>query len=328
MIFYFLILLVALIFSKPNKSSFVLHLVILAIISLKGNVGPDFSGYFNRYLYFDPVLSLAQSRGEVMWYFLEYFTYNFNWDYQAYTLFTGVVGVGFLYAAQKNINYLGFVFFIFQIVLIQLGLSGMRQFIATCILIYIVSDYLYNSRKYPWKFIFYILLASSFHISALTMIFILPFLYKLLKWQVLILLVFGSVALFSEIITSAIDTYDTRYLQNSRDSVGAWFRFIVTVIVIFFGFKGASSRLRNLGKVILILGIILGIVNTIGLHRYNYYFFPVGLLLLIKNYQLGNIKKLTMNKVYIITLFYFFSWWSFSSHAIHFMPYNFFFTNN
>ena len=91
--------------------------------------------------------------------------------------------------------------------------------------------------------------------------------------------------------------------------------------------KGASSRLRNLGKVILILGIILGIVNTIGLHRYNYYFFPVGLLLLIKNYQLGNIKKLTMNKVYIITLFYFFSWWSFSSHAIHFMPYNFFFTN-
>ena len=328
MIFYLLILLVALFFSRTNKGSFLLHLIILAIISLKGNVGPDFGGYFNRYLYFDPLLSLTQSRGEIMWYFLEYCTYTFKWDYQIYTMFTGVVGVGFLYAAQKNINYLGFVFFIFQIVLIQLGLSGMRQFIATCILIYIVSDYLFNSKKSPWKFIFYILLASSFHISAMTMIFILPFLYKLHKWQILTLLLLGAIVLSSEIINSAVETYDIRYLQTSRDSFGAWFRFVVTVLIIFLGIKGASSKLRNLGYVILILGVILGIINSVGLHRYNYYFLPVVFLLLIKNYQLGNIKKWTMNKVYIITLFYFFSWWLFSTHAIHFIPYNFFFSNN
>ena len=325
MIFYFLFLLVALIFSKSKKSSFILHFIILLIISLKGKVGPDFGGYFNRYLYFDPVLSFNQSRGEVMWYFLEYLTYTFNWGYQAFTFITGVVGVGFLYVAQKNINYLGFVFFIFQIVLIQLGLSGMRQFIATCILIYIVSEYLFNSKKHPWKFVFYILLASSFHISALTMIFVLPFLYKLLKWQVFILLIFGAVALFSEIIFLAVDTYDTRYLQSSRESGGAWFRFILTGTIILLGLTGTSSKLKNLGKVILVLGIILGIINSIGLHRYNYYFLPIALLLLIKNYQLGNIKKLTMNIVYILTLFYFFSWWSFSSYAIHFTPYNFFF---
>ena len=242
-----------------------------------------------------------------------------------YTVFTGIIGIGFLIMAQHKIKYLGFLVFVFQILIVQLGLSGMRQFIAACILIYAVSIYMFEYQKSFYKFLLLIVLAGTFHISALTMVFILPFVFKLKKRQLFLIIILGLAALSTEILTESVDKYDTRYLEGTRVSLGAWIRFCITLIIIKLGLKKVNKNLFYLGLTIAAFGLILGVVNTIALHRFNYYLLPIACLILIKNYRHGLINPIKMKYVYVLSVFYLLFWFSFSKYAEAFIPYNVFF---
>jgi hypothetical protein len=328
MLFYFCILLILLAFSTKKKyskaTSFIPHFIIMGMIAFKGEVGPDYFGYLHRYTYFDPVTSFLKTKGEIGWYFVEYFTHINQWGYQMYTAFTGIIGLGFLIKAQHKIKYLGFLVFIYQLIFVQLGLSGLRQFIAVCILIYAISICLFENQKSIFKFIALILFAATFHISILAMGFVLPFLFKLKKRHVLLIILLAVVGFSMQILEDSVDKYDTRYLEGTSVSAGAWVRFIITTVIILLGIKKVNKKLYNLGITIIIFGAILGVVNSVALHRFNYYFLPVACLILIKNYKLGIINPIKMKYVYIISILYFLFWFSFSKYAESFIPYNIF----
>ena len=210
-------------------------------------------------------------------------------------------------------------------IVVQLGLSGMRQFIAVCILIYTISIYIYGNQKSIFKFTILIFLAASFHISVLSMFFVLPFIHKLRKGQIILIVIFCIIGLSSDVISSVNEKYDTRYLEGVRVSAGAWIRFAISCVIIFFAVKKAPKKMVNLGLVIICFGIILGIVNTIALHRFNYYFLPIVCLMLIKNYKLGNLTYRRMNYIYALSAFYFLFWFKFSDYSSCVIQYNFFF---
>ena len=301
------------------------HLIILLMITLKGTVGCDYTGYLNRYFQFNPILSFQKSTGEYGWYLVEYITYTFSLDYQAYTIAAGAIGLSFLFMAQRKIRYIGFLVFIYQMILVQLGLSGVRQFVAVCILTYAVSIYLFDDQKSFVKFILLIILAASFHISSLAMFFILPFIHKLKRWHIVFIIILCVAGISSDILSSASEKYDTRYLEGSSVSAGAWIRFSITTMLTYFAIKNAPKRLRYLGMTIIIFGIGIGIVNSVGLHRFNYYFLPVVSLLLVKNIREGNVSRIGVTFSYALSFFYFFFWFGLSSYADCFIPYNFFF---
>ena len=126
MIFYITILTILILcsFGKYSKLKlFLSFLILFLIVSLKGEIGPDYEGYLVRYNNFDPIDSFYKVQGEFGWYLIEYFTYLNNWSYQMYTFFSALIGLGFLFVSQKKIKYLGFLVFIFQLVIVQLGLS-------------------------------------------------------------------------------------------------------------------------------------------------------------------------------------------------------------
>ena len=315
MIFYITILTILILcsFGKYSKlKSFLAFLILFLLISLKGEVGPDYYGYLNRYNFFDPITSFSKVRGEYSWYLIEYIIHVNQWSYQMYSVFTALIGVGFLV-------------FVFQILFVQLGLSGIRQFVAACILLYTVTIYLYENQKSIIKFILLLLFAASFHISALTMVFVLPFLKKLNTKQFVLIFLLGIIGLFSEIVGNNIITYDARYLQTSRLSLGAWIRFAITATIVIFGLVKSNRNLYYLGLSILIFGLILGLVNTIALHRFNFYFLPIACLILLRNYKLSMIRNKTIKYVYVISFFYLIFWFSLSKYADSYIPYTFFF---
>ncbi|MHA6280401.1 EpsG family protein [Salinimicrobium sp. CAU 1759] len=328
MIFYILILLILLIFSTKRYdrlTSFIPHVIILGMITLKGEVGCDYWGYLQRYLNFDVENAFLKSKGEISWYFIEYLTHINNWGYQMYTVIAGVLGISLLFKAQQKIKYLGFLVFIFQMILVQLGLSGLRQFVAVCILIYATSIYVFGDQKHFLKFVILIFIAATFHISVLAMGFILPFLVRLKKIHIFLIVLLCLYGLTSSIMTDTIEKYDTRYLEGSSASAGAWLRFFITLVIIKIGLKKENKNLYYLGLTVAIVGIALGIVNSIALHRFNYYFLPIVCLILIRNYKLGLVKPNAMKFVYAISVGYFIIWFSFSEYTKCFIPYNFYF---
>jgi hypothetical protein len=328
MIFYISILIILILCSLGKYSklkAFMAFLILFLLISLKGEVGPDYYGYLVRYENFDPIDSLLKANIEFSWYLIEYITNVNQWSYQMYTFFTAIIGVGFLVLSQNKIKYIGFLVFIFQILIVQLGLSGVRQFIAACIYVYAVTIYLFENQKSIIKFILLIIFAASFHVSALAMTFVLPFLMKLNKKQYFLIFVIAIVGVYSEVFKSDFDKYDVRYLQSARLSAGAWIRFAITAIIIIFGLIKSNRRIYNLGLSILVFGLILGVVNTIALHRFNYYLLPIASLILIRNYQLSMIRHKKIKYVYVISILYLLFWFNLSKYADSYIPYTFFF---
>lgn len=328
MIFYITILIILILCSLGKYSklkSFLAFLILFLLISLKGEVGPDYYGYLVRYDNFDPIDSFLKANLEYNWYLIEYITNVNQWSYQMYTFFTAIIGVVFLVLSQNKIKYIGFLVFIFQILIVQLGLSGMRQFIAACILVYAVTIYLFENQKSIIKFISLIIFAASFHVSVLAMIFVLPFLTKLNKKQYLLIFLMAIVGFYLEIFMVDLIKYDARYLQSSRSSGGAWIRFAITAIIIIFGLVKSNRRIYNLGLSILVFGLILGFVNTISLHRFNFYLLPIASLILIRNYKLSIIRNKRIKYVYVISILYLLFWFTFSNYADFYTPYTFFF---
>lgn len=327
MLFYAIILLALLIFSsfRSNKlSESITYIFLFALIALKGQVGPDYYGYLYRYENFDDSNNFKKAAGEVGWYLIEYFVNINNWDYQLYTFFSALIAMFFLFKAQKKIKYFGFLVFIYQVIIIQLGLSGMRQFIATSIIIYSFSSYIFENQKSWYKFFLLTVLAASFHISALTTFIFLPFLISLRSNLSVIIILLASLGLFSEILTPNIEEVDSRYLDGIKVSAGAWVRFIVTLSIIRLGMVKDNIKLLRLGYLIAFMGVLIGVFNTVLLHRFNYYFLPISALILIYNYHQQKINIYKMKLVYIISIFYFFVWFLLSDYAESYIPYEIF----
>lgn len=329
MIFYISILMILILCSLGKYSklkSFLAFLILFLLVSLKGEVGPDYYGYLVRYENFDSIDSFLRANLEYSWYLIEYVTNVNKWSYQMYTFFTAIIGMVFLVLTQNKIKYIGFLVFIFQILIVQLGLSGMRQFIAACILVYAVTIYIFENQKSIIKFILLTTFAASFHVSALAMSFVLPFLIKLNKKQYFLIFLIAIAGIYSEIFMSDINKYEFRYLQGSRlTAAGAWIRFAITTAIIIFGLIKSNRRTYNLGLSILVFGLILGIVNTIALHRFNYYLLPIASLILIRNYKLTMIRHIRIKYVYVISILYLLLWFNLSKYADYYTPYIFFF---
>lgn len=326
--FYFSILLILILLSFGRYSrvkSILVFCIFLLMIALKGEVGPDYFGYLSRYENFDQIGSFLKSKGEFGWYLIEYFTHVNHWDYQMYTVFAGLIGVSFFIKAQNKIQNVSFAVLMFQLLFVQLGLSGLRQFISVNIIVYTVTIYLLDNRQPLYKFFIFTFLAASFHISALTLIFLLPFLKKLSTKHVIFIILVSVIGFSSDILSQNIDKYDSRYLEGSRSSLGAWIRFSITAFAILIGLNRSNKKNFFLGISFLVFGLIIGSINTIALHRFNYYLWPLSCVLLIQNYNLGLIKKRKLKQVILISIVYAFIWFNFSQYSDSVIPYKFFF---
>ena len=168
-------------------------------------------------------------------------------------------------------------------------------------------------------------MASSFHFSASVMLCLLPFFVKTSIRSIILLGIAATTFMYFNIVQENVEKFDSRYVDTVKLSSGAWIRFLLTSIIIFFGLNKTNKKLYYLGLFLLVFGIAIGSVDSVALHRFNYYLLPISSMILIRNYQIGLINQLKIKFVYIMSILYLIFYFGYSSHGHAYLPYSTFF---
>lgn len=326
---YFAIYFLIIFLSIPSFRLSILVLtsiLIFCLLALKGIVGCDYIGYYYHYIYFNPNETFVKLRGEIGWWYIEYFIYNSGLGYQWYYFISGAIGAFFLFLTQKEIKSTGLLIIIYPIIIIQLGLSGIRQFAAVCLVMFIISKYIFNPPRSIIPFVVTILIAATFHISSIAMFLFLPLLKKLSGIILAVLIISGLLGILSSFSEAVYSTYETAYLyEGARGSNGAWIRFILTALILAIGAYSADAYYLRIAITIILFGLLVGTINSIALHRMNYYLYPLAGLLLIKYFKDDYDNRHILRLCYLLSVVYMFFWFNFSTHSHCLIPYKFFF---
>ena len=327
MIIYFAVYLFLFFLSTIRYNSFVGLLAcfpLFIMLAFKGEVGCDYAGYYNHYLTFELGKSIFDLRGEMVWYAVEWIVDSFGLSYQYYYIFSALIAFPFLLMTQRYTRSLNVLILIYPILFIQLGLSGIRQFIAVCIGTYILARYLYRPPKSINLYIFFTALATTFHVSAILLLIVLPFLVKLKPYLIVITVAIGLLIFRTSFAEEVYATYEFRYLTRTRTSSGAWIRFALTAGIFVLGVFQRKHPYFWLAVAILGMGVAIGLINSITLHRLNYYFYPIAVLLLARTAaSFPREKRLSVQVAYALTIGYMSFWFLLSTHSDCLIPYSF-----
>jgi hypothetical protein len=176
---------------------------------------------------------------------------------------------------------------LFPVVMIQLGMSGIRQALAGGFLMLAFNAFARGEKL--WTAI-WILIGMQFHASV---VMFLPI--ALLAGQQIdtlrigaSLLILGPIA--GLLLGERIDTYEDRYGSGDVESGGAIIRYVLAFLPIPF-FVLYRNRIRavypkvfpllKLGALIILSLAPLIQLSSIALHRINYYVFPLSILLCV-----------------------------------------------
>lgn len=159
--------------------------------------------------------------------------------------------------------------------------NGMRQGIAVSIVLF-ASIYVYKKKLLP--FILLILLASTFHFSAIFMLVLYFIRFRIDFWKYLLLIFIsyllvatGAINLILKEVTVYIPRYDfyaaTELLDADKDSIlalGVLLKVIISLVLIYF-YKGKY----NIIIVYYQIGVILNVlsIGTFMIGRLGYYFY-------------------------------------------------------
>jgi hypothetical protein len=177
---------------------------------------------------------------------------------------------------------------LFPIMIVQLGMSGIRQGIAVALLMGSASSFLDGRRI---QTAFWILAAAAFHSSAAIF---LPIAFIAGRQVKLIRLVAAVAILLPVAIIlggDRFETYQDRYVDQIYGDVssgGAVIRYAMILLptLIFFAyskkFRSACPREFELFKLFAIIIVVTGVsgfVSSLALHRLNYYVMPFSLVI-------------------------------------------------
>ena len=321
MLFYVSLHLSLLFTEKRNfKLSIVSLLTIFFLIVFKGDIGCDYYGYSHRLSNFEENFDIYQLRGEISWYFLEWITVRYKLGYVFISIVSGFIACFFIFKTKQIVNHNRFFFLIFPIFILGLGLSGFRQFIAASIILYVFSKIIFKDYKNLLVIIVLLFFAGTFHISAMIFLIFVPALIKLNTSQTVALIILGGSFIFADITSSVFEVYSERYIENTRNSIGAIFRGFTSLFILISTYL-LNKKYRNICSYLIIFILILAMYNSVALHRLNYYIFPIAVLLFLQSSKKRRNYNLYLMRTQILLFAYLISWFSFSDHVFCIIPY-------
>lgn len=275
-------------------------------IGLRYYVGGDYGGYLDDFNDFNLGMSYSNSRYELGYYLLMFILKRFQLTYHFLFIAASFLQIGFVYKWASNYKYLlpWVIYFYFTTLYLFESMNVMRQALAFSVLLY-STIYIHKSNKI--KFVIMVLLASSFHKSA---IFFLPFYFfvnkdwirnKYMQLGLMLLAFIFSQFLFNtfflkiKIIADMLNygsyselTSDL-FLDNEKESMGFGLYFIFTIdsLIILYSdklkkvFKKENYIVyHNMFLVGALLGAAFGGSNSIALGRFMFYFVSFRLVVL------------------------------------------------
>ena len=254
---------------KYSISSLFFTLITLALIAgLRENVGADWNSYLN--IYHNPEDS---ERVEFGYRLINDYFRDMHIPYNFLLILMNIFSLSFMYFFIKNNTKLMMiaVLLFFCDLYFYYNLSGIRQAVAISITCYSIK-YVLNKNFY--KFILSILIASSFHATALVFILVYFFPKKTptLKELVILVSLFYAAFMFMESISDLITVanikdanYYTKYQDNTNSTdgyyVGMLRRSVLIILLLFYSRQFLIDKSNCLFVNIYIFGFIIYIAT-------------------------------------------------------------------
>jgi hypothetical protein len=257
-------------------------LLFAVIFGMRYNVGVDYLGYLEGYLWKEPV-----SKGELLFDLLSEIGWKLNLHFTVYFGILALIQVFFFFYAFKDERYLYpfLVFILFTNGNWQFWMNVIRQSIAMCIWIFSIK---YIEENKFWKYSLWCLIAMLFHRSAAVLIIFYPILrngkdyFKSIPLQ---LILFAGAFVFKEIFSELIMRIEPIITFYSNIIGGEFYSSYDIEGLIKSFIEPQGTGLAYLFKIILNVGIILyskKLKLFYNNKRFNiiYFFFFIGLVTL------------------------------------------------
>lgn len=265
-------------------------LFLLIFMGTRYDTGCDFKGYLNRFELLPPGVPLSDAFGrdefgfQLILTFVRSIDASYMW---VNVISTAVMLTNILLFLRGRHQPLMMLAVFFPILLIQLGMSGLRQGIAVSFLMLACAGFADGSRV---RTVLWILVGSIFHNSVLMFLPIVAFVGRQVSGTRLIgsIVVVAPVAML--LLGDRMDVYQARYVDQiygQMSSGAAVIRYALTLAPYFAIYFYRDILRVNFPKeynLIALFGIItvatlpVGLINTVALHRLVYYLMPFSIL--------------------------------------------------
>lgn len=285
-----------------------LMLLLCLLVGTKFNVGTDTNNYLRVFNGIATQQGLVVKFPEVGYYLINNFSAWLGLEMQFVYLICGIIIAFFTVQSARNfdINPGYYLALIFPFHIVMLAVSGIRQGVAESVVIYAISLLFLGKKN---KFIFYLLLAVTFHSSALFFITLL-LLGNKKRWLVL-----GMLVMLPSLVFFGNDAYG-HYLELGLFSQGIVLRVGYLLALSFFfilyftrcNFLNEDLIKKRFFLVSIVIPFVLfalGIISTTLVDRVAYYFILISaalFLFMLKQFPHYKSTKISLTLTLLISV--------------------------
>lgn len=311
---------------------------LLLFMGTRNDTGCDFRAYQARFLslYKDPSYLSYVGQEEPGFHWLNLLVHDLGLDYMWLNVFGSLIFVvcviRFVRMSPAPLLLLSIMF---PIVILQLGMSGLRQALAVALLLQAMISFVHVRRINAGL---WILLAAQFHQSAYLFLPLAFMAGRKFSWTMAVgsVAVLGPAAYF--LLGERADVYSDRYVEQiygENSSGGATLRYALALLPCVL-FELQIKRVRRLLprfypllRVVSLMTFALlpiGFLSTVALHRMTYYVLPATMLIFVCTVMtMPKAHALSRKLLYApagVLLVYMTGWFTLSRHSsICYVPY-------
>lgn len=307
-------------------------LMIALLVGLRYEVGPDWIAYEHIFLTATGAIESAITSSDPGFMLVNWSVRQIGADIWLVNLFCGfVLAIGLLSLARTVPNPWLLMVAAVPYLVIVVGMSGARQATAIGFVMLGLSKF---SSKSLVPSLFWILIGSLFHASAILVAVIVGVSYTRNRLQAALLLLISAVPIYW-LVGDAFQEYATRYTTYDVDSQGVIFRVGMNVVAALFlliagksmDFDADQRKLWTNMAIfsIALLPMIYFVQSTTIIDRVSLYGIPLQLVV-FGNLSFALAKRgvsslMTTNSVIIYSVAVFSTYMLLGSHAVHYLPY-------
>lgn len=323
---------------QQHRSDYKLYFVLawgflIWFMGFRFETGCDYSGYLNRWNAHDfQVEGEGSSLGsEVGFTYLIDLVKAAGLNYTWLNVLASTILASCYIAFARAHRYSALILvLLFPVVMVQLGMSGIRQAIAGGFLMLAFNAYM---RERKLMTAAWILLGLQFHVSVIIFLplsLIAGRSFNVVKLAIALVIAVPVAAL---LVGDRTDTYVDRYADGTVTSVGAVIRYTLVAMPVFLFWRyreKTKSLFPEVYPLLVISSLMivslspLIVLSSIMLHRLNYYVMPASILILVYVGALLFNQRTTGHLLAILIYgTYSLFWFSTSSHAERcYLPYD------
>lgn len=294
-------------------------------------VGCDYVGYLLRFERIDSFWSWAElfAREEPGFNGLMSAVKNSGIDYGGFILVMSSIYVFcMLRFSSLALSPLKFLVLALPVLMIQLGMSGMRQAMALGFLM--LSFVSFTNEKKVMTAI-WIVIAAQFHTSAIVFLPMAFLAGKHLSLKRILagLIVMGPIVVF--LIQDRLGVYSDRYIEQihgENSASGAWFRYALVLlpfIMLAVWYRQVEERFPRHIELLRLFMLItfflapVGFLSSVALHRLVFYVMPISIITLLcvtdTLAHMSRYRLFPLSFPFVMYGAYILVWFSFSSKA-------------